>query len=77
MGLNILTIMRDYILESIFLDTSLWIDSIAHGVEKHIASFCLDQFADPNWRADFCMQIANGLYKIQAPHTGYQKKDDG
>lgn len=69
--------MRDYILESIFLDTSLWIDSIAHGVEKHIASFCLEQFADPNWRADFCMQIANGLYKIQPPHTGYQKKDDG
>ena len=69
--------MRDYILESIFLDTSLWTESIAHGVDKNIASSYLELFADPNWRADFCVDIANGIYKIKPPHTGYRKKDDG
>ena len=69
--------MRDYILESIFLDTSLWTESIAHGVDKNIASSYLELFADPNWRADFCVDIANGIYKIKPPHTGYRMKDDG
>lgn len=69
--------MRDNILESIFLDTALWAETITHGVDKHIAHDCLEKFADPHVRADLCVSIAEGEYKIQPPHTGYKKKDDG
>lgn len=69
--------MRDRILESIFLDTTLWANSIAHGVDKHIAHTYLEKLADPHVRAELCVKIAEGRYKIQPPHTGYRKKDDG
>lgn len=69
--------MRDNILESIFLDTSLWSEAIAHGLDKHIAHCWLETFADPHERAKLCVQIAEGEYRIQPPHTGYKKKDDG
>jgi len=69
--------MRDNILESIFLDTTLWEEAIIHGVDRHITHDCLEKFADPHHRAALCMDIANGEYKIKPPHTGYKKKDDG
>lgn len=69
--------MRDKILESIFLDTSLWREVIEHGVDKHIPHKWLDAFADPHVRADLCGMIGDGEYSIQPPHTGYRKKDDG
>lgn len=69
--------MRDNILESIFLDTSLWSEAIVHGVDKHIAHYWLEKLADPHERAELCVKIAEGEYQIQPPHTGYKKKDDG
>lgn len=69
--------MRDHILESIFLDTALWRDAVAHGVEKRVDHGILERLADPHFRADLCVQIAEGDYRIQPPHTGYRKKDDG
>lgn len=69
--------MRDHILESIFLDTSLWREVIEHGVEKRIPNHLLERFADPHVRADLCVKIGDGEYTIQPPHTGYRKKDDG
>lgn len=69
--------MRDKILESIFLDTSLWREVIEHGVDKHIPHRWLESLADPHVRADLCVVIGDGEYTIQPPHTGYRKKDDG
>lgn len=69
--------MRDHILESIFLDTSLWREVIEHGVDKHIPAYLLEMYADPHLRAELCVQIGDGEYAIQPPHTGYRKKDDG
>lgn len=69
--------MHDYILESIFLDTTLWQDAVAHGVGKHISYQCLEKISDPHIRADICIAIGEGRYKIIPPHTGYRKKDDG
>lgn len=69
--------MCDNILESVFLDTSLWSEAIAHGVDKHIAYYWLEKLADPHERAELCVQIAEREYHIQPPHTGYKKKDDG
>ena len=69
--------MRDRILESLFLDTALWKDAISHGVEKHMAGDCLERLADPHVRADLCIAIGEGRYRIKPPHTGYRRKDDG
>lgn len=69
--------MRDYILESIFLDTLYWKDGIEHGVDKHIPNHILEKFADPHYRAELCYEIGCGEYEIAPPHTGYRKKDDG
>lgn len=69
--------MRDAILESIFLDTSLWREVIEHGVDKNIAHQWLETLADPHERAELCVQIAEAKYHIQPPYTGYRKKDDG
>ena len=68
--------MRDRILESLFLDTALWKDAISHGVEKHMAGDCLERLADPHVRADLCIAIGEGRYRIKPPHTGYRRKDD-
>lgn len=69
--------MRDHILESIFLDIDLWKQVIEHGLDKRISKSLLESIADPHKRADLCIQIAEGKYIIQPPHTGYRKKDDG
>lgn len=69
--------MQDYILESIFLDASLWENGINDGIDKYISNACLEKFADPHFRADLCYAIGMAEYDIQPPHTGYRKKDDG
>ena len=69
--------MRDYILESIFLEVHLWEEVISHGVGKNISYELLEKFSDPHYRADLCISIGEGRYEIQHPHTGYRKKDDG
>lgn len=69
--------MRDHILESLFLDITLWKQVIEHGLDKKISKSLLESIADPHTRADLCIEIGEGKYSIQPPHTGYRKKDDG
>ena len=69
--------MSDHILESLFLDQTLWSDVLEWGVRKGIAQPVLTYIQDPNGRAKLCEQIYTGEYPIEPPHTGYVKKEDG
>ena len=69
--------MRDRILESIFLDDSLWAEVIDRGVDKGIPGDVLRYIQDPHGRAELCGRVASGEYSIRPPHTGYRPKDDG
>lgn len=69
--------MRDRILESIFLDDSLWAEVIDRGVDKGISGDVLRYIQDPHGRAELCGRVASGEYSIRPPHTGYRPKDDG
>lgn len=69
--------MSDRILESIFLDTSLWTEVIDWGVRKGIPQHVLEYVRDPHGRAEMCEHIALGEYVISPPRTGYAMKDNG
>ena len=69
--------MEDRILESIFLDDSLWAEVIDRGVDKGIPGDVLRYIQDPHGRAELCGRVASGEYSIRPPHTGYRPKDDG
>lgn len=70
-------VMEDRILESIFLDDSLWAEVIDRGADKGIPGDVLQYFQDPHGRAELCGRVASGEYSIRPPHTGYRPKDDG
>lgn len=69
--------MEDRILESIFLDDSLWAEVIDRGVDKGVPYDVLQYIQNPHGRAELCGRIASGEYSIRPPHTGYRPKDDG
>ena len=69
--------MSDQILESIFLDTSLWTEVLEWGVRKGIPQHVLEYIQNPHGRAELCEQIAMGEYVIRPPRTGYTLKDNG
>lgn len=69
--------MQDKILESLFLDTSLWAEVIEHGRLKKMPMSVLMYLQSPHNRAELYLKIVRGEYEIQPPHTGYRPKEDG
>jgi len=69
--------VQDQIIESIFLDSSLWGEVLEHGRSKGMPMSVLLYLQSPYNRAELYRQIAQGEYTIQPPHTGYRLKEDG
>lgn len=76
-GIGFFILMKDFIFESLFLDTQLWAEVIDHGIDKGVPQRYLEQIQSPRYRADLCRKIAYGKYVIEPPRTGYKAKEDG
>ena len=67
----------DSLLDAVFDDLETWEKAIQDGADKKIRQDILENFSDPDYRAEIKNLIATRKYIIKPPHEAKIPKDDG